>query len=106
METKESDNQPGRNSTAPHSHERQRSVVNRLSRIEGHVRAVKRMVEEGTPCPDVLIQVAAIRSALDNVGRIILEDHIKGCMVDAVKTGDFEDAFLDLEHSLERLIGG
>ncbi len=88
-----------------HNHEHQQSVINRLARIEGHVRAVNRMVEAGTPCPDVLVQIAAIRSALDHVGRIILEDHIKGCMVNAVKTGDFEQAFLDLEHSLERFIG-
>ena len=89
----------------PHIHERQHSVVNRLARIEGHVHAVKRMVEEGKPCPDVLVQIAALRSALDGVGRIILEDHIRGCMVDAIKTGDFEQSWLDLEQSLERFIG-
>ena len=86
-------------------HERYQSTINRLARIEGHVRAVRRMVETDTPCPDVLVQIAAIRSALDNVGRIILEDHIKGCMVDAVQTGNFDQAFLDIEHSLKRFIG-
>ncbi len=88
-----------------HTHEHRRSVINRLSRMEGHLRAIKRMVESDTPCPDVLVQIAAVRSALDQVGRLVLEDHIKGCMVDAVKTGEFEDAFLDLEQSLERFIG-
>jgi DNA-binding FrmR family transcriptional regulator len=87
-----------------HIHEHQQSVVNRLARIEGHVRAVKRMVEEGRPCPDVLIQVAAVRSALNSVGRLILEDHLKSCMVDAVQQGNFERAFHDLEHSLDRFI--
>jgi predicted glycoside hydrolase/deacetylase ChbG (UPF0249 family)/DNA-binding FrmR family transcriptional regulator len=85
-------------------HEHQQSVINRLARIEGHVRAVKRMVEEGRSCPDILVQVAAVRSALNNVGRLILEDHLKSCMVDAVRRGDFEQAYQDLEHSLDRFI--
>jgi DNA-binding FrmR family transcriptional regulator len=88
----------------PHAHENHQSVINRLARIEGHVRAVKRMVEEGTPCPEVLVQIAAVRSALNSVGRVILEDHLKSCMVDAVKSGDFEDAYRDLEQSLHHFI--
>lgn len=87
-----------------HVHEHQQSVVNRLARIEGHVRAIKRMVEEGRPCPDILIQVAAVRSALNSAGRLILEDHLKSCMVDAVQRGDFERAYSDLENSLDRFI--
>jgi DNA-binding FrmR family transcriptional regulator len=85
-------------------HEHKQNVVNRLARIEGHVRAVKRMVEDGRSCPDILVQVAAVRSALNSVGRLILEDHLKSCMVDAVRRGDFEQAYLDLEHSLDRFI--
>lgn len=88
-----------------HVHEHQQDVLNRLARIEGHTRALKRMVEEGTPCPDLLVQLAAIRSALDSVGRIILEDHIKSCMVSAVQTGDFDSAYADLDRSLKRFIG-
>ena len=87
-----------------HGHEHQQSVINRLARIEGHVRAVKRMVEEGRTCPDILVQVAAVRSALNSVGRLILEDHLKSCMVDAVRKGDFEQAYRDLEHSLDRFM--
>lgn len=87
-----------------HVHEHQQSVLHRLARIEGHVRAVKRMVEEGRTCPDILIQVAAVRSALNGVGRLILEDHLKSCMVDAVQRGDFERAYSDLESSLDRFI--
>lgn len=88
-----------------HVHEHHQDVINRLARIEGHVRAVKRMVEEGISCPDVLVQVAAIRSALESVGRIILEDHIKSCMVTAIQTGDFDIAYQDLDRSLKRFIG-
>lgn len=88
-----------------HVHEHQQDVIHRLARIQGHTRAVKRMVEEGTSCPDVLVQLAAIRSALDSVGRIILEDHIKSCMVTAVQTGDFDNAYQDLDRLLKRFIG-
>ena len=49
-------------SPQPHRHEHHRSVISRLARIEGHVRAIKRMVEEDTPCPDILVQVAAVRA--------------------------------------------
>ena len=87
-----------------HVHEHQQSVIHRLARIEGHVRAVKRMVEEDRPYSDILIQVAAVRSALNGVGRLILEDHLKSCMVDAVRRGDFEQAYSDLENSLDRFI--
>lgn len=91
-------------SKTPHKHENNDAVIKRLARIEGHVRAIKRMVEEDTPCPDVLVQVAAVRSALNNVGQIILEDHLRHCMVRAVKDGDFERAMQDLELSLDRFI--
>jgi CsoR family transcriptional regulator, copper-sensing transcriptional repressor len=87
-----------------HNHEHYHSVVNRLARIEGHVRAVKRMVEEEVPCPDILVQIAAVRSALGGVGRLILEDHLKSCMVTAVQQGNFEQAFADLQSSLKQFI--
>ncbi len=88
-----------------HPHPQRESVLKRLARIEGHVRAVKRMVEEDTACPDVLVQIAAVRAALNGVGRLILEDHMQGCMVKASQEGDFEDAFRDLKKSLDQFIG-
>jgi DNA-binding FrmR family transcriptional regulator len=93
------------NQTSIHVHEQQEAVLKRLARIEGHVRGIKRMVEEDTPCPDVLVQIAAVRSALNSVGQIILEDHLRSCMVKAVKDGEFEDAMRDLKNSLDRFIG-
>ncbi len=72
----------------PHVHENQRAVINRLARAIGHLNKVKRMVEEGCDCADVLVQLAAVRSAIDNTGKVILNDHIRHCMVDAVQMGD------------------
>ncbi len=86
-------------------HEHHEAVLKRLARIEGHVRAVKRMVEEGKTCPEVLIQIAAVRSALISVGQVILEDHLQSCMVKAVQEGDFEESFRDLKNSLDQFIG-
>ena len=79
-------------------------VMNRLARIEGHVGAIRRMVDEDVSCPDVLVQIAAVRSALNGVGRIILEDHIRNCMLEASRDGDFEEAVKKLNLSLDRFI--
>lgn len=56
-------------------------------------------------CPDELVQIAAVRAALNGVGQLILEDHMQGCMVKAAQDGDFEDAFRDLKKSLDQFIG-
>ena len=80
------------------------SIAARERRLRNELDRVKRMVEENTPCPDVLVQIAAVRSALNNVGQIILEDHLRNCMVRAVKDGDFKEAMKDLEISLDRFI--
>jgi DNA-binding FrmR family transcriptional regulator len=71
-----------------HNHPQNKEVINRLSRIIGHLEAVKRMTEEGRDCSEVLIQIAAVRSALNNVGKIILEDHINHCIVEAIENND------------------
>jgi DNA-binding FrmR family transcriptional regulator len=87
-----------------HEHIHRQKVLDRLSRIEGHVRAVKRMVEQDKSCPDVLVQIAAIRSALNSVGRVILDDHMRGCMVDALQHGKWEESFEDLSTALDRFV--
>ena len=76
--------------THPHEHAHQKAVLNRLSRAIGHLESVKKMVERGEDCADVLIQLAAVRAALNSTGKIILKDHIEHCLVDAVETGDQE----------------
>lgn len=95
---------PGEPAPVTNKHEHRQSVIHRLARIEGHVRAVKRMVEEDQSCPDILIQIAAVRSALNSVGRVILEDHIRNCLIDTAENGDFEATFRDLQNSMERFI--
>lgn len=71
-----------------HSHEHTQAVVNRLARAIGHLEAVKSMVEDGRDCSEVLVQLAAVRSALSATGRMILKDHIEHCIVDAVEQND------------------
>ena len=71
-----------------HSPEEKRAVLNRLSRAIGHLESVKRMVESDADCSEVLIQLAAVRSALNNTGKVILKNHISRCIVEAVEEGD------------------
>lgn len=73
-----------------HSHTQTKAVLNRLSRAIGHLSAVKRMVEQNRDCSDVLIQLSAVNSAIKNVSKIILQDHIEHCLVEAVKENDHE----------------
>ena len=84
-----------------HVHENQKAVINRLARAIGHLEKVKRMVEEGYDCSEVLVQLAAVRSAIDNTGKVILQDHMRHCMVDAVAVGD-TDAIEDLCRAIEK----
>ena len=86
-----------------HIHENQKAVINRLSRAIGHLEKVKRMVEEGSDCSEVLVQLAAVRSALDNTGKVILKDHLRHCVTDAVTCGD-DDAVDDLCLAIDRFM--
>ena len=86
-----------------HPHAETRAVVNRLSRAIGHLEAVKTMVEEGRDCSEVLIQLSAVKSAINNTGKIILQDHIEHCIVDAVEHGD-KDAIKELERAIDRFM--
>ncbi|QDR82938.1 metal-sensing transcriptional repressor [Sporomusa termitida] len=87
-----------------HVHTHQKQVVNRLARIEGHTRAVKQMVAEGRDCPEVLLQIAAIRKALDNTAKLILKDHLEHCLVHAVNEGEHEEFMGKLQAALNHYI--
>lgn len=101
--SKKENNYMNENNEHKHTHKNTKAVVNRLSRAIGHLESVKRMVEEGRDCSDVLIQVSAVKSAINNIGKIILQDHIENCVVDAVKTGD-EKVLIDLNNSIDKFM--
>ena len=85
-------------------HRKREDVVKRLARIEGHLRGVRRMVEEDKSCPEVLLQLAAVRAALDKVGRIVFEDHVETCVSKAIKEGAGESAVAELKEALARFL--
>ncbi|HLP90096.1 MAG TPA: metal-sensitive transcriptional regulator [Nostocaceae cyanobacterium] len=87
-----------------HSEESLRRIVNRLSRIEGHIRGIKSMVQQNTPCPDVLLQIAAVRGALDKVARIVLDEHLTECIGRAAQEGNIDVEIEQLKAALDRFL--
>ena len=77
--------------THTHSHEHTKAVLNRLSRAIGHLESIKKMVENGRDCSEVLIQLSAVKAAINNTGKVILQDHIQHCLVDAIESGDMKE---------------
>ncbi len=73
-----------------HNHPNAKAVSNRLARAIGHLESVKRMVDDGEDCAQILIQLAAVRSAINNAGKVLLSDHINHCIVEAVEHKDYE----------------
>lgn len=73
-----------------HPPEVKRDLTNRLSRVEGQVRGIKGMVEKDVYCDDIITQLAATQSALNSVTKLLLEGHLKGCVVDRLSEGDEE----------------
>ncbi|MFV0343185.1 MAG: metal-sensing transcriptional repressor [Anaerocolumna sp.] len=86
-----------------HSHKNTKAVLDRLSRAGGHLESVKRMILDGKDCSEVLIQLSAVISALNNTGKVILKDHIENCIVDAVESGD-KEAIDNLNTAIDRFI--
>ena len=86
-----------------HHHENTKAVVNRLSRAIGHLEAIRNMVEEGRDCSEVLTQIAAVKSAINNIGREVLKDHIQHCVADVVRNGD-QQVLDDLTVALDRFL--
>ena len=78
------------NHTHTHTHENKKAVLNRMSRIIGHMQSIKTMVENDRDCSEMLIQLSAINSAVHGVSRVILKEHLSTCIVDAVREGDYE----------------
>ena len=86
-----------------HVHENTQAVLNRLSRAIGHLESVRKMVENGRDCSEVLSQIAAVRAAITNIGKVILQDHIQHCIVDAVEHDD-EQALDALCQAIDKFV--
>ncbi len=82
----------------------EKELQDRLSRIEGHVRGVKRMLAEHGTCEDLLLQLAAVRSALTQVQARLLENHIETCVADAVRSGRGRKALEHLKSALAQVM--
>lgn len=85
------------------THPNAKTVINRLSRITGHTNAIKEMYKEGKDCSEILIQIAAVKSALTNVGKIILDDHIDHCVIEAVENNNNE-VLDDLKDAVDKFL--
>ena len=93
----------GHTHTHTHTHQNTKAVLNRLSRAIGHMESIKRMVEDGRDCSEVLVQLSAVKAAINNTAKVILKNHIEHCMVDAVESGDHE-AIEELTAAIDRFI--
>lgn len=88
---------------SPHIHDEEslKRIVNRLSRIEGHIRGIKVMVKEHRSCPEILNQVAAVKGAVSSVAKIILEEHLEDCLIRAAERGNLEAEIKELKDTLK-----
>lgn len=79
-------------------------VIDRLAKIEGHVRGIKKMAEEGRSCEDLLLQVSAIKAAINKVGRVILEDYLEDCVIEGVRKQADQETVERMKKALEKFI--
>lgn len=85
-----------------HTHTQTKAVINRLSRAIGHLESVKRMVEDGRDCTEVLVQLAAVRSALNSTAKVILKDHLEHCVTDS--DTDASDQLAALNDAIDKFM--
>ncbi|GAB6992354.1 metal-sensitive transcriptional regulator [Paenibacillus pini] len=71
-----------------HSEKTKKNLISRLNRIEGQVRGLKGLIEKDTYCDDVLNQISSVQSALNGVGKLLLEHHMKSCVMERIQEGD------------------
>ena len=87
-----------------HAHPNKKKVINRLARIEGHVRSIKTMVDNDRDCSEVLIQLAAVRNALESTAKVILKDHLEHCILHAIKEGEGSKSLEDFEAAIDQYL--
>lgn len=73
-----------------HSEKVKRNLITRLNRVEGQIRGIKGMIEKDIYCDDIITQIAATQSALNAVGKLMLEGHMKSCVAERIQEGDME----------------
>ena len=81
-----------------------KEVSSRLAKIAGHVQAVKRMVEEEKSCEDILLQIGAVKGALEKVSRLMLEGHLEGCVLEGIREGKGEEVIQRLKSALGKYL--
>ena len=91
------------NKTKHRSQKEYKSLLNRLSRVEGQVRGVRKMVESDAYCTDILTQVSAIQAALNAFNRELLANHIRTCVMDDIKNGK-DETIDELVFTLQKLM--
>lgn len=89
--------------TKKRSEKEYKNLINRLNRIEGQVRGVKKMVESDSYCPDILIQVSAINAALCSFNKVLLANHIRTCVADDIRAGK-DESIDELVATLQKLM--
>jgi len=84
-----------------HVHSERQAIMNRLARIEVHVRKIRSMVDEGQDCTAILVQLAAVRAAVNKVGQAVLEDHVESCLLGAGSEEEPAQAWAELKDALD-----
>ena len=79
-------------------------INKRLNKAVGQINGIKKMIEDDRDCPDVLIQIAAVRSALATLGLMITEDHIEHCVTESFQTGKGEESIAELSKALKQML--
>lgn len=91
------------NKTKERTEKEYKDLINRLNRIEGQVRGIKKMVENGTYCTDILIQVSAVNAALNSFNKVLLGNHIRTCVAEDIRQGK-EETIEELVTTLQKLM--
>lgn len=86
---------------ATNPHQQTKAIADQLARTSGHVLSIRRMVDEGRPCPDVLIQLAAVRAAIDRAAKLVLQDHVESCLRGAASNGLADEEWARLKTALD-----
>ena len=89
---------------AGHAHQHTKAIADRLALTAGHISSIQPMVEEGRACTDVLIQLAAVRSAIDRASRLVLEDHLESCVPGAATNGGADEKWDRLKQALHSFV--